>query len=199
MSVSIGYNSFKDSKSHFFVACMHVLRSTYLPLYSLNIKPPYTSDPFPSSNAEVPTYTATPYDPSTPVSGSFTPANSSPLLTTQRETAILDKFLLLKLRQDVLTSESTLHLSSTHNTHSSFYYDYPSSRGVSHSECTDADFNMLFSLLQPTARIEDLVRHYGLQNGSITLAPSSSRLVTRTFPRRTCANGLDIGLLVSTM
>ncbi|PVF96782.1 hypothetical protein CPB86DRAFT_786552 [Serendipita vermifera] len=181
-----------------YVACMHVLRSTYLPLYSLNIKPPYTSDPFPTSTMDVPTYTPTPYDPSTPVSGSYTPANSSPLLTTQRETAILDKFLLLKLRQDVLTSESTLHLSSNHNMHSTSFYDYPSSRGYSQSECTNADFNILFSLMQPTARLEDLVRHYGLQNGSITLAPSSSRLVSFDYVSiKLSEGGRRVGLVIS--
>ncbi|KAG8791636.1 hypothetical protein FRC17_008730, partial [Serendipita sp. 399] len=150
-----------------YVASMHILRSTYLPLYSLNIKPPYTSDPFPASS-NAPTYTPTPFvvpsptSPASPVPPTYSPtnympSNSSPLLTSQRETRVLDQFMLLKLYQDVLSSESSLHLSSSAHPPSS-------------------DFSDLFSLLQPTARLEDLIRHYGLQNGSITLAPSSSRM-----------------------
>ncbi|CAG7851398.1 SubName: Full=Uncharacterized protein {ECO:0000313/EMBL:CCA69339.1} [Serendipita indica DSM 11827] len=165
-----------------YVACMHVLRSTYLPLYSLNIKAPYTSDPFPAST-DAPTYTPTPYSysPTTPTTSNngYMPANSSPLLTTQRETRVLDQFLLLKLHQDVLSSESMLHLSSSVHTPSSTFSD-------------------LFNLHQPTARLEDLVRHYGLQNGSITLAPSSSRLVSFDYVSiKLSEGGRRVGLVIS--
>lgn len=153
---------------------MHVLRSTYLPLYSINIKSPYTSDPFPASS---PMYEATPYNPSAP--SPYSPSNSSPLLTTQRETAVLDKFLLLKLNQDLLSTESELHLSSTAYAPSSL-------------------FSELFSLHQPTARLEDLFRHYGLQNGSVTLAPSSSRLVSFEYVSiRLSEGGKRVGLVIS--
>ncbi|KAG8754533.1 hypothetical protein FRC14_004989 [Serendipita sp. 396] len=172
-----------------YVACMHILRSTYLPLYSLNIKSPYTSDPFPSSMS-APTYSATPYvmpSPTSPASptppaysqANYMPSNSSPLLTSQRETRVLDQFLLLKLYQDVLSSESSLHLSGSAHPPSS-------------------DFSDLFSLLQPTARLEDLIRHYGLQNGSITLAPSSSRMVSFDYVSvKLSDGGRRVGLVVS--
>jgi hypothetical protein len=165
---------------------MHVLRSTYLPPYSLNIKPPYTSDPFPAS---APTYTITPYNPSTSTATStYTPSNSSPLLTTHRETAVLDRFILLTLHQDLLTSESSLHL-STRQTPSS------SSSFTTSSASTYTD---LFSLHQPTARLEDLFRHYGLQNGSLTTAPSSSRLVSFDYVSiKLSEGGRRVGLVIS--
>lgn len=70
---------------------MHILRSTYLPDYSSFIKHPYTSDPFPLS-------TPSPLDPT------FT------LHSLQRETAVLDQFLLIKIREDIKYDESELHL-----------------------------------------------------------------------------------------
>jgi len=176
---------------------MHILRSTYLPLYSLNIKPPYTSDPFPAStSASTPTYFSTPYtyDPSTPTSPTmstsvYTPANSSPLLTTHRETAILDRFLLLSLHHSVLASESPLHLlGSSPSTAPSGYY----------SSSISSAYSDLFSLHQPTARLEDLVLHYGLQNGTITLAPSSSRLVSFDYVSiKLTEGGRRVGLVIS--
>lgn len=183
-----------------YVACMHVLRSTYLPLYSLNIKHPYTSDPFPANTStSTPTYTSTPYtyNPATPTSPStptttYTPANSSPLLTTQRETAILDRFLLLSLHHSVLASESALHLlgSSPSTAPSNYYAPSMSSSSSAYSD--------LFSLHQPTARIEDLVLHYGLQNGTITLAPSSSRLVSFDYVSiKLTEGGRRVGLVIS--
>jgi hypothetical protein len=165
---------------------MHVLRSTYLPLYSLNIKPPYTSDPFPAST---PTYTITPYSPSSSTASStYTPSNSSPLLTTHRETAVLDRFILLTLHQNLLTSESSLHISS-HQT---------SSTSSSMTQPSSTSYNDLFSLHQPTARLEDLVRYYGLQIGSITTAPSSSRLVSFDYVSiKLSEGGRRVGLVVS--
>lgn len=177
-----------------YVACMHVLRSTYLPLYSLNIKYPYTSDPFPSSTStSTPTYQSTPYtynpsSPSTPTPStpSYTPANSSPLLTTHRETAILDRFLLLSLHHAILASESPLHLLGSS----------PSSAPSGYS--SSSAYSDLFSLHQPTARLEDLVLHYGLQNGTITLAPSSSRLVSFDYVSiKLTEGGRRVGLVIS--
>jgi hypothetical protein len=71
--------------------CMHILRSTYLPDYASRIKPYYTSDPFPLS-------TPSPLDPT------FT------LHSLQRETAVLDQFILLKMKEDIKYDESELHL-----------------------------------------------------------------------------------------
>ena len=70
---------------------MHILRSTYIPDYASRIKPYYTSDPFPLS-------TPSPLDPT------FT------LHSLQRETAVLDQFILLKIKEDIKYDESELHL-----------------------------------------------------------------------------------------
>ncbi|TFK37506.1 hypothetical protein BDQ12DRAFT_684790 [Crucibulum laeve] len=132
----------------FYIACMHVLRSTYLPAYQSLIRPPYTSDPFPSSpslssvpssSPSIPSYTPTPQDLSPLL---------SPLQTIQRETPILDRFILLKVREDVFVDESELHL-----------------------EREDM-FKDLFDLSQPKARLEDLVRVYGVREGVVTLGLS---------------------------
>ena len=71
--------------------CMHILRSTYLPDYASHIKPYYTSDPFPLS-------TPSPLDP------------TFALHSLQRETAVLDQFILLKIKEDIKYDESELHL-----------------------------------------------------------------------------------------
>lgn len=73
------------------VACMHVLRSFYLPYYVSQIRPPYSSNPFPLAS-----------------SGAST--SSAALDTPQRETAVLDMFIAFKVRQDMLRDESSLHL-----------------------------------------------------------------------------------------
>ena len=69
---------------------MHVLRSTYLPVYESLIRPPYSSDPFPHDSAAA--------------------SGSSPLQTIQRETSVLDLFIALKVREDVWADDSELHL-----------------------------------------------------------------------------------------
>ncbi|KAH9988633.1 hypothetical protein BJV77DRAFT_1160935 [Russula vinacea] len=74
----------------FYITCMHVLRSTYLPSYSTFIRHPYTSDPFPLTQ--------------TPSSDACTPLNRS------RETIVLDLFIALKVHDDVWADESELHL-----------------------------------------------------------------------------------------
>lgn len=104
----------------FYIACMHVLRSSYLPAYSQNVRAPYSSDPFPASRG-----------------GS----------EHQRETAVLDKWMLLKVRDDVLADESELHL------------DLDGTRDV-------------FDMLQPRARTEDLVRTLGVRERVVTLDSS---------------------------
>ncbi|KAI0255622.1 hypothetical protein BJV78DRAFT_1083404, partial [Lactifluus subvellereus] len=100
----------------FYVACMHVLRSTYLPAYASLIRPPYTSDPFPLAHA--------------PSSDACTPLNRS------RETAVLDLFIALKVRDDVWADETELHLGQPEA------------------------FRDLFDLMQPRARLEDLLCAY---------------------------------------
>ncbi|KAF8208358.1 hypothetical protein K438DRAFT_1574363 [Mycena galopus ATCC 62051] len=106
----------------FYTTSMNVLRSIYLPLYDSLIRPPYTSDPFPSAHSHT--------------------SPSSITLSLQRETHILDLFIALKVREDVWADDSDLHLSRTEPT-----------------------FTDLFSLLMPRARLEDLVREYGVAEG----------------------------------
>ncbi|KAI6023092.1 hypothetical protein BKA83DRAFT_4273071 [Pisolithus microcarpus] len=72
----------------FYIACMHVLRSTYLPAYSSLVRPSYSSDPFPMSS----TTSSTLLDP------------------VQRETRVLDLFITIKTKEDLFMDASELHL-----------------------------------------------------------------------------------------
>ncbi|KAJ7475101.1 hypothetical protein B0H11DRAFT_2018357 [Mycena galericulata] len=116
-----------------YIACMHVLRSTYLPAYDSLIRSPYSSDPFPL--------------PTSPQSA-FAPVNPDNLRlgTMQRETATLDLFIALKVREDVWADDSELHLER------------------------DESFKDLFDLAQPRSRLEDLIRVYGLREGVVSIA-----------------------------
>ncbi|KAJ7119597.1 hypothetical protein C8R44DRAFT_788480 [Mycena epipterygia] len=115
-----------------YIACMHVLRSTYLPAYDSLIRSPYSSDPFP-----LPTTSQS----------AFAPVGTVNLRlgTIQRETAILDLFIALKVREDVWADDSELHLER------------------------DESFKDLFDLAQPRSRLEDLVRVYGLREGVVSV------------------------------
>ena len=110
-------------------ACMHILRSSYLPAYSELVKYPYTSDPFPLA--------------ATPAADASSLASAPVLPSLQRETAVLDLFIALKVREDVWVDDSELHLER------------------------DESFRDLFDLLQPRARLEDLIRIYGQRNGLV--------------------------------
>ncbi|KAJ7846428.1 hypothetical protein B0H14DRAFT_2357677 [Mycena olivaceomarginata] len=124
----------------FYTTSMNVLRSVYLPLYDSLIRPPYTSDPFPFSHtSHSPTHAK-----SLSMSSTQNCIPRSGLTSVQRETPILDLFIALKVRDDVWADDSDLHLSR--------------------AESTFAD---LFSLMQPRARIEDLVREYGVAEGVV--------------------------------
>ncbi|KAF8553260.1 hypothetical protein OG21DRAFT_1464338 [Imleria badia] len=106
----------------FYIACMHVLRSTYLPAYGSLIRAPYTSDPFPVSSSTL---------------------SAGPVETTQRETQVLDLFIALKVREDVMMDDTEFHLER------------------------EESFKDLFDLMQPRSRLEDLVRYYGLREGVV--------------------------------
>ena len=127
------------------LACMHVLRSTYLPAYDSLIRPPYTSDPFPLSLPGSSHTTATPTSPTTPSSPSFSsqPQSQTQTPLLQRETQVLDFFIALKVREDVWADDSELHLER------------------------EESFKDLFDLMQPRSRVEDLVRYYGVREGLI--------------------------------
>ena len=74
---------------------------------------------------------------------------TSPVHSLQRETRVLDLFISLKVREDVWADESELHLER------------------------EDSFKDLFDLMQPRARLEDLVRLYGTRAGIIHVAGSS--------------------------
>ncbi|KAF7361370.1 hypothetical protein MSAN_01169800 [Mycena sanguinolenta] len=78
---------------------------------------------------------------------SFAPANPANLRlgTIQRETATLDLFIAVKVREDVWADDSELHLER------------------------DESFKDLFDLAQPRARLEDLIRVYGLREGVVSI------------------------------
>ncbi|KAK7028309.1 hypothetical protein R3P38DRAFT_2935307 [Favolaschia claudopus] len=115
-----------------YITCMHILRSTYLPAYDSLIRAPYSSDPFP-----LPTGPQSAFAPADPA--------SLRLGTIQRETAILDLFIALKVREDVWADDSELHLER------------------------DESFKDLFDLAQPRSRLEDLVRVYGVREGVVAI------------------------------
>jgi len=110
----------------FYIACEHVLRSTYLPAYDSMIRPPYSSDPFPFSSSA---------------------SSTSSVDTLQRETKVLDLFIALKVHEDVMVDDSSLHLER------------------------EDSFKDLFDLMQPRSRLEDLVRHYGIREGVVHTNP----------------------------
>lgn len=85
-----------------YLACMHVLRSTYLRTYDSLIRAPYSSDPFPSSNS-IPDYQTSkrrnsPY------------GCSSPLFPQHRELRTLDLFIAVLAQEDLLLDSTQLHL-----------------------------------------------------------------------------------------
>lgn len=104
-----------------------MLRSTYLPAYESLIRVPYTSDPFPLT------------------SPTLSPAG--PLETMQRETQVLDLFIALKVREDVMMDDTEFHLER------------------------EESFKDIFDLMQPRSRLEDLVRYYGLREEVVYINP----------------------------
>ena len=72
------------------LACMHILRSTYLPAYDRLVRPPNSSDPFPSAHC--------------------TEEMSSVVLPHHRELRVLDRFIALLSHEERLLDASELHL-----------------------------------------------------------------------------------------
>ena len=98
-----------------------------------------------------------------PASSSFastsaSASSSSPADTSQREMRVLDLFIALKVREDVWADDSELHLER------------------------EESFKDLFDLLQPRARLEDLVHHYGAREGAIAVPLSSGLTPVATTP-----------------
>jgi hypothetical protein len=157
---------------------MHILRSTYLPAYSDLVRPPYSSDPFPLSSEDS-SYapsdcssagTSSPVpgpssgSPNTPLTALPASAQSStfslsslpsyhtaaqsapsPVLSSHRETQVLDLFIALRVREDLYSAGTSLHLTA------------------------DESFRDVFDLMQPKARMEDLLFARGTKYGYITL------------------------------
>jgi hypothetical protein len=63
----------------------------------------------------------------------------------QRETTVLNRYIALKVRQDVLADDTELHIEP------------------------EEAFRDLFDIAQPQAKLEDLVRIYGIREGVITV------------------------------
>ncbi|KAG7452868.1 uncharacterized protein BT62DRAFT_1070583 [Guyanagaster necrorhizus] len=76
-----------------YVACMHILRSTYLPAYNSLIRAPYTTDPFPSSSMPSAETTTKPS-----------------IFSTHRELSTLDLFIALLAHEDLMLDSTSLHL-----------------------------------------------------------------------------------------
>jgi len=75
----------------------------------------------------------------------YEPATSPLTLQhVQRETKVLDLFIALKVRQDVYMDDTEFHLESTES------------------------FRDLFDFNQPKSRLEDLIRHYGVEEEIIS-------------------------------
>ena len=75
----------------------------------------------------------------------------------QRETKVLDLFIALKVRQDVYMDDTEFHLESTES------------------------FRDLFDFNQPKSRLEDLIRHYGVKEGIVSVSdqvPTQHKIVT---------------------
>ncbi|KAF9262194.1 hypothetical protein L218DRAFT_988483 [Marasmius fiardii PR-910] len=71
-----------------YIASMHILRSTYIPAYDSLIRPPYTSDPFPSDAV----------------------GSHSLFVHNHRELITLDKFIALLAHEDLYLDATSLHL-----------------------------------------------------------------------------------------
>ncbi|KAF9036902.1 hypothetical protein BDZ89DRAFT_1110563, partial [Hymenopellis radicata] len=91
-----------------YIACMHILRSTYLPTYDRLVKAPYTSDPFPASSSEL--------------------SSPSIILKHHRELTTLDRFIALLAREERLLDATELHLPCEEAYRDMFDFMQPRSR-----------------------------------------------------------------------
>ncbi|EJD05193.1 uncharacterized protein FOMMEDRAFT_166819 [Fomitiporia mediterranea MF3/22] len=131
----------------FYLAAMHILRSTFLPHYMQRVRPPYSSDPFPHTSLS----SHRPGDPSSARSGAHgTQTSISVVSSMQCESEVLDRYILHQLHEDVFADDSSLNLA--------------------HPE----RLRDLFDFMQPRARLMDLVRMYGVGAGLISLSDSDA-------------------------
>ena len=100
-------------------------------------------------------YTSDPFPLATPSADES--SMPSPINALHRETQVLDYFLALKVREDVWADDTELHLER------------------------EESFRDLFDLMQPRARLEDLVRIYGVEAGVIDSVLRSTKAVDSTY------------------
>ncbi|KAK1229073.1 hypothetical protein PQX77_007889 [Marasmius sp. AFHP31] len=84
--------------SSLYIACMHILRSTYLPAYNTLIRAPYTSDPFPSTSTS-----------SDGIISNGKAGERPSLIPSHRELRTLDLFIALLTHEDLLLDSTSLH------------------------------------------------------------------------------------------
>jgi hypothetical protein len=109
--------------------CMHVLRSSFLPLYLRQVVTPYTSDPYPSvslpalsralavtcsggaqSGATSDSAAALTQSSQQRIASSTQAPEQTSIIPVQRETLILDMFIMVQVRADMRSDESDLYL-----------------------------------------------------------------------------------------
>ncbi|KAL5520284.1 hypothetical protein ACEPAG_9497 [Sanghuangporus baumii] len=130
----------------FYLASMHLLRSTFLPHYMQRVRAPYSSDPFPHTSVS-------PHRTGSERPQQFSNGSSSAerhacavVGSIQCETEVLDLFILHQLHEDVFADDTSLHT--------------PRPERLSD----------LFDFMQPRARLIDLVRAYGAGAGLVAFS-----------------------------
>ncbi|KAI5117729.1 hypothetical protein M0805_006214 [Coniferiporia weirii] len=80
----------------FYLASMHLLRSTFLVHYAQHIRSPYSSEPFPHSS-----------------NGTHGGIRAPVVSSLQTESQVLDLYILHRLHEDVFSADSSLHTART--------------------------------------------------------------------------------------
>lgn len=91
---------------------MHILRSSYLPLYSQHVLRPFSTDAFPSTVTSItPRLHSNTAHAQPPAAMSDVILHDvTPIISTQRETSILDLFIIIRAREDMKSDETDLYL-----------------------------------------------------------------------------------------
>ncbi|KAL5498429.1 hypothetical protein ACEPAH_2571 [Sanghuangporus vaninii] len=130
----------------FYLASMHLLRSTFLPHYMQRVRAPYSSDPFPHTSVSPHRTGSERPQQFGNDSGSVGRQAGAVVGSIQCETEVLDLFILHQLHEDVFADDTSLHT--------------PRPERLSD----------LFDFMQPRARLTDLVRAYGAGAGLVAFS-----------------------------
>ncbi|KAL5479029.1 hypothetical protein ACEPAI_2317 [Sanghuangporus weigelae] len=132
----------------FYLASMHLLRSTLLPHYMQYVRAPYSSDPFPHTSVSPHRTGSERPQQFSNGSGSSSAGRQAGAVvgSMQCETEVLDLFILHQLHEDVFADDTSLHT--------------PRPERLSD----------LFDFMQPRARLTDLVRAYGAGAGLVAFS-----------------------------